>query len=107
MVAALMLLLGIARAEGEIAPGSNIDIGQDSAFASLAELYGKRIGVVTGAIQGPAIEREIPEAELRYFNSVPDLLAAARAGKIDAFSATPSTVPTDRLSSASFRSNKR
>ncbi len=92
MVAALMMLLGIARAEGEIAPGSNIDIGQGSAFASLAELYGKRIGVVTGAIQGPAIEREIPEAELRYFNSVPDLLVAARAGKIDAFSATDTII---------------
>ena len=61
---------------------------QGPAYTSLSDFNGRRIGVVTGALQGAAIEKEIPGAELSYFNSVPDLLTAARQGKIDAFSAT-------------------
>ena len=57
-------------------------------YESLADFCGKRIGVVTGAIQGQAIEKEIPTAQLCYYNSVPDLLAAVRLGKVDAFSAS-------------------
>ncbi len=57
-------------------------------YKSLADFGGKSVGVVTGAIQGPAIEKEIPTAEVKYYNSVPDLLVALRQGKIDAFSAT-------------------
>ena len=57
-------------------------------YQSLADFGGRRIGVVTGAIQGQAIEKEIPTAQLCYYNSVPDLLSAARLDKVDAFSAS-------------------
>ncbi len=59
-----------------------------TAYQSLEDFSGKRIGVVTGAIQGPAVEKEIPTATVSYFNTVPDLLAALRLGKIDGFSAS-------------------
>ena len=57
-------------------------------YRTLSDFSGKRIGVVTGAIQGPAVEKEIPTAELKYYNSVADLLIALDSGKVDAFSAT-------------------
>ena len=53
-------------------------------YRSLADFSGKRIGVTTGAIQGPIVEREIPTAETVYFNTVPDLLTALKSDKIDA-----------------------
>ncbi len=84
MVAALMMLLGIARAEGEIAPGSNIDIGQGSAFASLAELNGKRIGVQTGTSFDGMVAESLPDAQVEYYNTKADLVAALTGDKIDA-----------------------
>ena len=59
-----------------------------SEYRTLADFGGKRIGVVTGAIQGPTIEKEIPSAEVLYYNSIPDLVTALDLGKIDGLSVT-------------------
>ena len=85
--------LGImVRGDGDAAlPGSakaGAEQSEKSGAAAFQAYAGKRIGVVTGAIQGPAVEKEIPSAVLSYFNTVPDLLTAARSNKIDAFATT-------------------
>ena len=58
---------------------------QAKRYTRLADFADKRIGVETGAIQGPLLERELPAARLSYYDSTADLIAACRLGKIDAF----------------------
>ena len=57
----------------------------DNVYSSLGDFADKRIGVCTGTIQGAAVEKEFPEAEVSYYNTHSDLLAALRQGRIDAF----------------------
>ena len=77
-------------------PTNIVDIGvmvQDTGsgaaakqYSSLSDFSDKRIGVCTGTIQGAAVEKEFPDAEISYYNSHTDLLTALRQDKIDAFS---------------------
>ena len=55
------------------------------AFERVDELEGKRIGVMTGSIQDAQVAERLPSAERLYFSSMPDMLAALRANKIDGF----------------------
>ena len=55
------------------------------AYASLAELDHKRIGVSTGSIQAIQVEERFPDAQIFYFANGIDCLNAMRTGKIDAF----------------------
>ena len=55
-------------------------------YSSLEDFRDKRIGVLTGTIQGAAVEKEFPDAEVSYYNTHADLLATLRQNKIDAFS---------------------
>ena len=86
----LSLLMSCGRNGGDSSPSVTAAADSNSeytdAYTSLEDFAGKRIGVTTGTIQGPAVEREIPTAEISYYNSIPDLLTAARQGKIDGFS---------------------
>ena len=59
--------------------------GDEQVYTSLSDFAGKRIGVNTGTIQGPMVEKQIPDAQLLYFNNDVDSLNALRQGKIDAF----------------------
>lgn len=54
-------------------------------YSSLEDFSDKHIGVCTGTIQGAAVEKELPDAEVSYYNTHADLLAALRQNKIDAF----------------------
>ena len=91
IVLAVLLFVGAALGM----PGNTV-MAQDNETAdnaqtdyqSLSDFGGKRIGVVTGAIQGAVIENEIPTAQLKYYNNVADLLVALDSKKIDGFSAT-------------------
>ena len=51
---------------------------------SLDDFQNKRIGALTGAIQGPLAEEKIPSATISYYNNHGDILAAMRQGKEDA-----------------------
>lgn len=53
---------------------------------------GKRIGVQTGAKNGPVAEACLPHAHVLYFNTQTDALAALQTGKIDAW-CTDETIP--------------
>ena len=54
-----------------------------SAAGDFSALAGKRIGVQTGTVCGPIVEKCIPDAKISYFNSQTDTLAALKAGKVD------------------------
>ena len=56
-----------------------------SGYDDLQALNGKRVGVQTGTICGPLVEAAITNAQVSYFNSQTDLLAALKARKIDAW----------------------
>ena len=55
-----------------------------SGYASVQDLNGKRIGVQTGTICGALVESRLPNAQVYYYNTVTDVLAALNAGKLDA-----------------------
>ena len=59
--------------------------GSTGTYTSNSDFNGKRIGVGTGTIQGPLVERELPDAQLSYYNTTVDLLNALQQGKIDGF----------------------
>jgi hypothetical protein len=46
---------------------------------------GKRIGIQMGSVFDQLVLEVIPDAELSYFNSMSDMVAALETGKIDAF----------------------
>ena len=54
-------------------------------YASLEELDGKRIGVQTGTTAAAITLESLPNAQLSYFTTFPDMAAALEANKIDGF----------------------
>ena len=59
--------------------------GVNGIYQSLDELAGKRIGVITGSIHDGLVAERLPTAQRVYFTVPSDMLAALKAGKIDAF----------------------
>ena len=51
---------------------------------ALDELNGKKLGVNTGSVFDQVILARLPDAQVNYFNNLPDETAALLAGKIDA-----------------------
>ena len=51
----------------------------------LDPLDGKKIGILTGSIFAPFVTGRLPRAELVWYNSTADQIAALKAHKIDAF----------------------
>ncbi len=58
------------------------------AARSMADLKNAVIGVQTGTTHDGLVLAQLPDAQIRYYNSYADLLAALRDGRIDAFPAT-------------------
>ena len=93
----LLLLLPLvpAGAEQDVAAP---DGGQQSGmFTSLSQLNGKRIGVQTGTTFDEIVLETLPDAQISYFNTYPDMAAATEANKIDGF---PGDEPVLRLIAA-------
>ena len=63
-------------------------------ITSLSQLDGKRIGVQTGTTFDEIVLEVLPDAQISYYNSYPDLTAALQANKIDAY---PGDEPVIRL----------
>ncbi|MGL5391017.1 MAG: transporter substrate-binding domain-containing protein, partial [Shewanella sp.] len=57
-------------------------------IASLEQLADKRIGVVPSAPYLPALRQALPEASLRYYDSIDGMVAGAKAGDISGFVAS-------------------
>lgn len=73
----------IVRAEQTESAGSGAT-AEKTEYTSLDDFRNKRIGVVTGAIQGPMAEEKFPSATISYYNNHADILEAMRQGKEDA-----------------------
>ncbi len=54
-------------------------------YGSVSELDGKRIGVQTGTTAAAITLESLPNAQISYFTTFPDMAAALEANKIDAF----------------------
>ena len=57
----------------------------EEALPELQALDGKRFGVQTGSTFDRDVASWFPHAQIAYYNSLPDLVAALQTGKIDAF----------------------
>ena len=55
-----------------------------SVFTSVSDLNGKTIGVQTGSISDQAVERNVKDAVVQYYESETDEAIAVEQGKIDA-----------------------
>ncbi len=51
---------------------------------SWQQMDGKKIGTLTGSVGGPAIEANLPNADIFYFDTITDLLTALQMEKVDA-----------------------
>ena len=70
---------------------------QEKEQADYMQYDGKRIGVVTGSTGGPAVEENLSNAKISYFDSLPDMLTALKAQKVDAVAATESILKFARM----------
>ena len=78
-----------------IARKTNVEAGLE--YNALAELSGKPVAALTGTIFDQIVLGVIPEAQLLYFNSSADELAALKNGKVDG---VPFDEPVARLAVA-------
>ena len=53
-----------------------------NALPALDELNGQSLGVNTGSVFDQVILKRLPDAQVNYFNTLPDETAALLAGKI-------------------------
>ena len=73
--------------EAEVNADSNQNVSSvpEGIYTAIDELSDKRIGVQTGTSFDKMIEEKLPDAEIQYFNSKADEVAALKGDKIDAF----------------------
>ncbi|MBQ7560750.1 MAG: transporter substrate-binding domain-containing protein, partial [Synergistaceae bacterium] len=64
---------------------SSLPANNSGYYTNLQDFNGKRIGVITGSIHPEIVLPVLPDAELFYFNTKADEVAALVSGKIDAF----------------------
>ena len=80
LVALIAVLLTFAACGAE----KDGSIGVDGE-TKLADLSGKKVGVLTGSIQAIVMPQRVPDAEYMEFNALPDMIVALNSNKIDAF----------------------
>lgn len=57
----------------------------DAGITELSQLQQARIGIMTGSSFDKMTQKLLPEAELSYYNTFPDMGTAVKQGKIDGF----------------------
>lgn len=60
------------------------EASEEKGYYSIAELDGKRIGVLTGSIGGEIIKGTLPTAKVLYLDTYADMTNSLNTGKIDA-----------------------
>lgn len=58
-------------------------------YESLADMQGIRVGATKGSLIANRVEKDYPQVDMVYFNSIPEHVAALSAGKIDALLVNP------------------
>ena len=73
--------------EAEVNADSNQNVSSvpEGIYTAIDQLADKRIGVQTGTSFDKMIEERLPDAEIKYFNSKADEVAALTGDKVDAF----------------------
>ena len=81
-----ILLIGIILTSMVTAGCSRDSSSSDEGvYTSVSELSGKRIGVQMGSIFDSVSRENIPDAQILYFSTFPDIVMALKSNKIDAF----------------------
>ncbi|MBQ7531370.1 MAG: ABC transporter permease subunit [Paludibacteraceae bacterium] len=85
--AAVLVLLGLTGYVPDICTrerGAMYDVQTDTEIPDVFKaLKGKRVGVAMGSIQDITVTRYAPEADIRRYSSLTDMIAALKSGKID------------------------
>ena len=81
-VAVFLYLLG-----GE---GGKSDTG--GGFSTLSDFNGRKVGVQTGTVFDEIVKESIPDAEILYYNSHPDMMTAIDTGTIDGIAGEEPTI---------------
>jgi len=66
--------------------GQRIMVNSDSGIRTLADLSGKKVGVVKGATSGASLNKAVPESKLVYFNSYYEAYMGMLFDQVDAIS---------------------
>lgn len=66
--------------------GQTLLVRKDAAesFHTLDDFHGKTIGAQKGTLQEALVHDEVPDAEVKVFDKVPDMLEALKSGQVDA-----------------------
>ncbi|MBQ3295093.1 MAG: transporter substrate-binding domain-containing protein [Erysipelotrichaceae bacterium] len=85
IIAIMMILLGfVGCSNSDEKETAHVSTGILE-YNSIAELDGRRIGILTGSVYDDISMQLAPNGEFAYFNTVSDLVSAIHANKADAF----------------------
>jgi ABC-type amino acid transport substrate-binding protein len=65
--------------------GSLVAVFKDSGVQGVADLAGKRVAVIAGAVQEKDLQQKAPTAKQIRFDKIPEAVAALREKRVDAF----------------------
>jgi ABC-type amino acid transport substrate-binding protein len=65
--------------------GSLLAVFKDSGVQGIADLAGKRVAVIAGAVQEKDLQQKAPTAKQIRFDKIPEAVAALREKRVDAF----------------------
>ena len=103
VAASLLIVLGVAGAIPSIAERQKSKVeGQTAAAAPpvFRALEGKRVGVIIGSIQDIAVTKYAPQADIRRYTSMTDIMAALENGKVDVLCQENFTVTANKAIAA-------
>ena len=103
VAASLLIVLGVAGTIPSIAESQRSKVeGQTAAAAPpvFRALEGKRVGVIIGSIQDIAVTQYAPQADIRRYTSMTDIMAALENGKVDVLCQENFTVTANKAIAA-------
>ena len=90
LVIALAFILCISAAAGAFAADDEAD--EKGVYSSPDELNGKVVGVQVGSTDEIYVKNSIPDAQMEYYSTLPDLINALKANKIDGIATSETSV---------------
>ena len=99
----LLIVLSVAGAIPSIAESQRSKVENQTAAAAppvFRALEGKRVGVIIGSIQDIAVTQYAPQADIRRYTSMTDIMAALENGKVDVLCQENFTVTANKAIAA-------
>ena len=103
VAASLLIVLSVAGAIPSIAESQRSKVESQTAAAAppvFRALEGKRVGVIIGSIQDIAVTKYAPQADIRRYTSMTDIMAALENGKVDVLCQENFTVTANKAIAA-------